>query len=120
LGFASKDVMYYEEEFRALGDTRIATDDGSAGLQGNVGNLLLAAEQTPAAVFACGNNGLLKTTAQLFEDLSDVQLSMEARMACGMGACYACVCHTKDDEQGTKSVKVCDEGPVFQARKVVI
>ncbi len=46
LGFASKDVMYYEEEFRALGDTRIATDDGSAGLQGNVGNLLLAAEQT--------------------------------------------------------------------------
>ncbi|MFB5496276.1 dihydroorotate dehydrogenase electron transfer subunit [Enterococcus casseliflavus] len=120
LGFASKDVMYYEEEFRALGDTRIATDDGSAGLQGNVGNLLLAAEQTPAAVFACGNNGLLKTTAQLFEDLPDVQLSMEARMACGMGACYACVCHTKDDEQGTKSVKVCDEGPVFQARKVVI
>ncbi|WP_461203479.1 dihydroorotate dehydrogenase electron transfer subunit [Enterococcus sp. N342-3-1-2] len=120
LGFASKDVMYYEAEFKALGDTRIATDDGSYGVQGNVGNVLMAAAQTPAAVFACGNNGLLKTVAQLYEALDDVQLSMEARIACGMGACYACVCHTKEDETGVKSVKVCDEGPVFQARKVVI
>lgn len=120
LGFASAEVMYYEDEFKQLGETRIATDDGSYGLHGNVGNLLLAAAQTPAAVFACGNNGLLKTVAQLYADLDDVQLSMEARMACGMGACYACVCHTKDDENGVKSVKVCDEGPVFQARKVVI
>ncbi|XUB36469.1 dihydroorotate dehydrogenase electron transfer subunit [Enterococcus sp. DIV0876] len=120
LGFASAEVMYYEEEFKQLGDTRIATDDGSYGIHGNVGNLLMAAAQKPAAVFACGNNGLLKTVAQLFDELDDVQLSMEARMACGMGACYACVCHTKDDEHGVKSVKVCDEGPVFQARKVVI
>jgi dihydroorotate dehydrogenase electron transfer subunit len=120
LGFASSEVMYYEDEFQELGDTRIATDDGTYGIQGNVGNLLLAAEVQPAAVFACGSNGLLKTVEQLYRTHTNVQLSLESRMACGIGACYACVCHKADDPTGTKSVKVCDEGPVFQAGEVVI
>lgn len=121
LGYASQEVKYYEEEFRKLGDTRIATDDGSYGVHGNVGNLLLAvSNETPAAVFACGNRGMLKTVEQLFKEHPNAQLSMEARMACGVGACYACVCHLQDDETGTKSVKVCDEGPIFPVGKVVL
>lgn len=121
LGFASAEVMYYQEEFMALGECRFATDDGSYGIQGNVGNLLLAAQDvTPAAVFACGNKGMLKTVDQLYQQHPNAQLSFESRMACGVGACYACVCHLQDDETGQKSVKVCDEGPVFPAGKVVI
>ncbi|MEG2601704.1 MAG: dihydroorotate dehydrogenase electron transfer subunit, partial [Carnobacterium sp.] len=46
--------------------------------------------------------------------------SLEARMACGMGACYACVCHKKDDPTGATSMKVCDEGPVFKVGEVVL
>ncbi|MGG5316271.1 dihydroorotate dehydrogenase electron transfer subunit [Enterococcus sp. AZ072] len=117
LGFASKEFVYYAEEFQALGDTRFSTDDGSFGLQGNVGNLLLATQEKPTAVFACGNNGLLKTVEQLYGEVGNVQLSLESRMACGMGACYACVCHVADEP--SKSVKVCDDGPVFQAGEVV-
>lgn len=120
LGFASKEVVYYEEEFRDLGETRVATDDGTHGLHGNVGNLLMGTEETPAAVFACGSNGLLKTVEQLFSTHQNVQLSLESRMACGIGACYACVCHKPEDETGTKSVKVCDEGPIFKVGEVVI
>ncbi|MHC5217404.1 dihydroorotate dehydrogenase electron transfer subunit [Enterococcus sp. LJL128] len=122
LGYASKEVAYFQDEFMALGDTRFATDDGSFGIQGNVGNLLMTAleDEAPAAVFACGANGMLKTVAQLFSDNPNVFLSLEQRMACGMGACYACVCHVPDDETGTKSVKVCDEGPIFRAREVVL
>lgn len=120
LGFASQEVMYYEEEFLKLGDTRIATDDGTYGLHGNVGNLLLAAKDKPAAIFACGSNGLLKTVEQLFAGHPNVQLSLESRMACGVGACYACVCHVPGDETGTKSLKVCDEGPIFQAGEVIL
>lgn len=120
LGFASKEVMYYEEEFQALGETRIATDDGTYGIHGNVGNLLLSTHKTPKAVFACGANGLLKTVEQLFVNHPNVQLSLESRMACGVGACYACVCHKPDDDTGTKSVKVCDEGPIFKAGEVVL
>lgn len=119
LGFASKEVIYYAAEFQALGKTRFATDDGTFGLQGNVGNLLLAEKQQPDAIFACGNNGLLKTVEQLYPQLDNIQLSLESRMACGMGACYACVVHLADDETGLKSAKVCEDGPVFKAGKVV-
>ncbi|MDK4350980.1 dihydroorotate dehydrogenase electron transfer subunit [Enterococcus thailandicus] len=119
LGFASADVMYYEEKFQQLGETKIATDDGSAGVQGNVGNLLLAEEnKKPDAVFACGANGMLKAVEHFFHDHPNVQLSLESRMACGIGACYACVCHKAEDE--TKSVKVCDEGPIFKAGEVIL
>lgn len=118
LGYASKDVMYYEKEFKALGETQIATDDGSYSIKGHVGTLLAQQEVMPAAVFACGSNGLLKTVEARFAELSNVQLSLEARMACGTGACYACVCHVPEDE--TKSVKVCDQGPVFTSGEVII
>lgn len=120
LGFASKEVIYYEEEFKKLGETRIATDDGTYGIHGNVGNLLLSTHKKPKAVFACGANGLLKTVEQFFIDHPNVQLSLESRMACGIGACYACVCHKPEDETGTKSVKVCDEGPIFKIGEVVL
>lgn len=122
LGYASKEVMYYQEEFEGLAETRFATDDGSFAHHGHVGHLLEEAVQTitPAAVFACGANGMLKAVESQFEEHPNVQLSLEARMACGMGACYACVCHVKDDETGNKSVKVCDEGPIFKAGEVVL
>ena len=121
LGFASEEVMYYEEEFCALGDTYIATDDGSYGVHGHVGHLLAEINQQPDAVFSCGANGMLRAVEQRYlGNVSNVQLSLEARMACGMGACYACVCHLQEDESGQKSVKVCDEGPIFPAGKVVL
>ena len=117
LGFGTQEVVYYADEFQALGETRFSTDDGTLGIQGNVGNLLLAEERQPDAVFACGNNGLLKTVEQLYSEVANVQLSLESRMACGMGACYACVCHVPEDEN--KSVKVCEDGPVFQAGEII-
>ena len=122
LGYASKEVAYFQEEFIALGDTRFATDDGSLGVHGNVGNLLIdtIGTEKPNAIYACGANGMLKTVAQLFNDNPNVFLSLEQRMACGMGACYACVCHVADDDTGTKSLKVCDEGPIFRANEVVL
>jgi len=117
LGFGSQEVVYYADEFQSLGETRFSTDDGTFGIQGNVGNLLMAESAKPNAVFACGNNGLLKTVEQLYTEVANVQLSLESRMACGMGACYACVCHVPEDEN--KSVKVCEDGPVFQAGEVI-
>lgn len=120
LGFATQEVMYYTEKFQELGETRIATDDGTYGVYGNVGNLLLGTKEKPKAVFACGANGMLRMVEQLYPEHKNVQLSLESRMACGIGACYACVCHKADDETGTKSVKVCDEGPIFKAGEVIL
>lgn len=121
-GFASQRVMYDKELFEELGVCHWATDDGSFGTKGHVGMLLeqVASETTPAAVFACGNHGLLKAVDEKYRNHPNAQLSHEARMACGIGACYGCVCHVTGDETGEKSVKVCDEGPVFPAGKVVL
>ena len=83
----------------ALGETHFATDDGSFGAHGNVGRLLseaLAKGRIPDAVYACGANGMLKAIDSLFPTHPHVYLSLEERMACGIGACYACVCHKKE------------------------
>ena len=123
LGYASKEVAYYQQEFMALGETHFATDDGSFGAHGNVGRLLseaLAKGRIPDAVYACGANGMLKALDSLFPTHPHVYLSIEERMACGIGACYACVCHKKGDTTGAKSVKVCDEGPIFKASEVIL
>ncbi|MFT4148488.1 MAG: dihydroorotate dehydrogenase electron transfer subunit [Micrococcaceae bacterium] len=120
-GFTSKAVKYYENEFAALGEVKIATDDGSYGFKGNVGQLVALEPDSPTAVFACGNEGLLRAVeTQFLGKVPNVQLSLEARMACGIGTCYACVCHLSDDPTGVKSVKICDDGPVFQAGQVVL
>lgn len=118
LGYMSEKDVYYAEAFEKLGKSHFSTDDGTFGVEGNVGNLLLATEKQPDAVFACGPNGLLKAVAQIFPTVENVQLSLESRMACGMGACYACVCHVPDEP--TKSLKVCEDGPVFKAGEVVL
>ena len=47
-------------------------------------------------------------------------LSLEERMGCGIGACFACVCHTGDDKDGTSYKKVCSDGPVFRAGEVIL
>lgn len=120
LGYASKEVAYFQEEFMTLGQTFFATDDGSLGVKGTVGDLLVTelSKQKPDVVYACGATGMLKTVKTIFEPITpNVFLSMEQRMACGMGACYACVCHVPNKNT---SVKVCDEGPVFNASEVIL
>jgi dihydroorotate dehydrogenase electron transfer subunit len=123
IGFASDNVSFYKDEFQALGETRFSTDDGSFGLHGHVGMLIdeaLANGETFDAVYACGANGLLNAVDEKFKTHPHAYISMEARMACGMGACYACVVHVQGDETGTQSLKVCDQGPVFETGKVVL
>jgi dihydroorotate dehydrogenase electron transfer subunit len=109
LGFANKDDIYYEEAFRQLGEVILCTDDGSAGLKGHVG---VALDQVqPQAVFACGPTPLLRLVQSTFDQLEHVYLSLEERMACGIGACYGCDTKRKDK-------RVCTGGPVFQREEV--
>ncbi|MGY3765094.1 dihydroorotate dehydrogenase electron transfer subunit [Vagococcus vulneris] len=121
LGFAKKSVSFYDTEFKNLGTVMLATDDGSCGKKGHVGHLIDEAKKVyglPKAVYACGPSPLLRSVEGAFEELEHVYLSMEEIMACGVGACYACVCKSKKDP--TKNKKVCDEGPVFKTGEVII
>lgn len=117
LGFATKEAIFYEEEFKKLGELHLTTDDGSYGVKGNVLDVVKTLSVTPDAVYACGPNGLLKAVDTLFETHPRAYLSLESRMACGIGACYGCVVQEKQNPE--KSKKVCDEGPVFPTGEVL-
>lgn len=112
LGFGSETMMYYVDKFKALGTVHLTTDDGSVGLRGHVGNVLDDLGQFDA-VYACGPIPLLYYVQKKYENLEKVYVSLEERMACGIGACYAC--DTKD-----KKYRVCHDGPVFKAKEVTI
>lgn len=111
LGFQSEDVVFYEEEFSALGDTHIVTVDGSKGTAGFVTNVMAELGQDFATFYSCGPMPMLKAVQEMYGEKKGF-LSFEQRMGCGIGACFACVCKTTE-ETDASYIKVCSDGPVF-------
>lgn len=118
LGFQTSTAVFYEEEFRALGDLYITTDDGSYGYQGLVTDILAKIETPVDLYFTCGPKPMLKAITN--ELTIPGYMSLEERMGCGIGACFACVCEAADtkDEKGYR--KICQDGPVFPVEEVVL
>jgi dihydroorotate dehydrogenase electron transfer subunit len=106
LGFNTKDEVFYEEEFRALGcEVVVTTVDGSHGVKGFVTNAL---DGQQSYYYTCGPLPMIKALLQAAGTNGEV--SMEERMGCGFGACMGCTIQTTI---GPK--RVCKEGPVFDA-----
>jgi dihydroorotate dehydrogenase electron transfer subunit len=119
LGFRSKANVILADEFE---NVTVCTDDGSFGYHGNISqsleNLLKTGEYE--AVFACGPKPMLKAVVSLAEKYSiPCEVSLEERMACGVGACLGCACKTVKDGKEIYS-HVCKDGPVFDGKAVVI
>lgn len=119
LGFESDDVVFYEKEFAALGETHIATVDGSNGTKGFVTNVMSGLTDDFAAFYSCGPMPMLDAVQKAYAGKKGF-LSFEQRMGCGIGACFACVCHTNENHTDKSYVKVCSDGPVFKAGVVQI
>ncbi|WP_141431251.1 dihydroorotate dehydrogenase electron transfer subunit [Bacillus sp. 03113] len=119
LGFQTKSAVFYEEEFAALGETYIATVDGTYGTKGFVTDVINQNEIDFHILYSCGPTLMLKALEASYGH-KKVYLSLEERMGCGIGACFACVCHTGDDPNGFTYKKVCSDGPVFKAGEVVL
>ena len=128
LGAATKDDLFYVDEFRALGaEVIIATDDGSEGVHGFVTDAVSMMQATPADnqqpttdnqqklddfdyVYCCGPTPMMKAVYRLCEEKGKSgQFSLEERMGCGFGACVGCSIETKDGHK-----RVCKDGPVFR------
>lgn len=117
-----------ESEFREIGARvmTVCTDDGSAGERGLVTEMLEAGiregcvPREDVRLYACGPKGMLRATAEVAVQYGlDCRISLEERMACGVGACYSCTVSVRQPD-GTESKKrVCREGPVFDAREIV-
>ena len=105
LGFNTKDEIFYEEEFRALGaDVTVTTVDGSYGVKGFVTDAM--AENSYTYVYTCGPEPMLKAIYRA--SLTSGQFSFEERMGCGFGACMGCSCKTL-----TGYKRICKDGPIM-------
>lgn len=111
LGFDTKASIFYEDAFRELGETIITTVDGTYGEKGFVTGPL--AQVDADVLFSCGPEPMLKAVAA--SHIEERYISIENRMGCGIGACFACVCQASDGY-----VKVCSDGPVFRAEEVTL
>ncbi len=118
LGFRSGSFL--REDFENTGaNVYIASDDGSAGFKGNVVGLMESAGVQGDVIYSCGPRIMLKAVAEYAEKRGiKAYVSMEERMACGIGACVGCTLKIKDGN-GISNKKVCKDGPVFDSREVV-
>lgn len=114
LGANDADSVFYVDEFKTLGcDVYVATMDGSLGTKGTALDAIKENNVTCNFVLSCGPLPMLKA---INEQYSEGYISLEARMACGLGACMGCV--VKDVEG--HSLRVCKDGPVFEMGKVAL
>ena len=118
-----KDELFLNEEFEKYGTVTIATEDGSCGTKGNVLDAVKAHNIKGDVIYACGPMPMLRAIkAYALENNIECYISLEEKMACGIGACLACVCKSKDIDDHSKvhNKRVCKEGPVFNAKEVEI
>lgn len=109
------------DEFKEQGESFVATEDGSVGTKGNVLDAIRENHLDADVIYACGPTPMLRALKAYTEEQNmTCYVSMEERMACGIGACLACVCNSteKDAHSNVKNKRICKEGPVFNAKEV--
>ncbi len=114
---------FLREEFEKNGELYISTEDGSAGVKGNVLDAVREYGLEADIIYACGPTPMLRAIkAYAQEHDIECYISLEERMACGIGACLGCVCQTreKDAHSNVNNKRICKDGPVFLATEVEI
>lgn len=114
---------FLKEEFEKNGTLYISTEDGSVGTKGNVMDAIRENELTADIIYACGPTPMLRAIKAYAEEKGiTCYLSLEERMACGIGACLACVCKSKevDHHSNVHNKRICKDGPVFLSTEVEI
>ena len=111
LGFNTKDEIFYEQEFKALGaQVALTTVDGSYGTRGFVTDAMKDTEYS--YFYTCGPEPMLKAIYSASK--TSGQFSFEERMGCGFGACMGCSCHTV-----TGYKRICKDGPVLEKEEIL-
>lgn len=113
--------LFLKEQFEDYGQVEIATDNGAVGVHGTVVDVLEQKQITGDVIYACGPKPMLAAVKRYaMEHDIKCYVSMEERMACGIGACLGCVCQTKQEDAHSHvhNTRVCKDGPVFLAEEV--
>ncbi len=120
LGYRNAD-MFLKDDFDQVITTEVATEDGSVGTKGTVIDAIRACGLDAEVIYTCGPTPMLRAIKAYAQEKGiTCYLSMEERMACGIGACLACVCKTKekDHHSNVNNKRICKDGPVFLAEEV--
>lgn len=120
-GKTDRDILCVEDFKKINARIYIATEDGSLGFKGTVVDLFLSfgksiSQKDNPHIFACGPMEMLKEIANRSKFKDHFQMSLEARMGCGFGACWGCVVKTKHSPSPYQ--RVCKEGPVFNLKDI--
>lgn len=119
LGYRSE--TFLTEEFQKYGMVYVATEDGSTGTKGTVLDAIRENALHADIIYACGPTPMLRAIKEYAaEHGMEAQISLEEKMACGIGACLACVCKSKEKDEHTNvnNKRICKDGPVFEAQEV--
>lgn len=114
---------FLREQFEENGTVFISTEDGSVGTKGNVMHAIAENALTADIIYACGPTPMLRAIKNYAEENGiECYISLEERMACGIGACLACVCKSKekDHHSNVHNKRICKDGPVFLSTEVEI
>lgn len=114
---------FLKEDFEKYGELHIATEDGSVGTCGNVIDAIMKEGLSADIIYACGPMPMLRAIKKYAKGKGiKAYISLEERMACGVGACLGCVCKTtkKDHHSNVNNARICTDGPVFEAAEVDI
>ncbi len=119
-GFRNKSAIILSEDFEKAGCSLIiTTDDGSFGIHGFVTQPLEEIIDSADMICACGPTPMLRNISKLAKEHNvPCQVSLEQRMACGIGACLGCAVAINDGNGGTVYKHVCKDGPVFSGEEV--
>lgn len=118
-----RDELFLDTELSNAGQLFVSSDNGAFGTKGNVMDAIKANNIKPEVIYACGPMIMLKALKEYAaENNIPAYISLEERIACGVGACLGCVCKTveKDHHTHVNNTRVCTEGPVFEAKEVDI
>ena len=119
-GYRNQD-LFLKEELESAGTLFIATEDGSVGTKGNVVDAIRENQIEADMMFACGPKPMLRALKNYtIKKGIPCWISMEEKMACGVGACLACVCQSKDVDSHSHvhNKRICKDGPVFLSTEV--
>ena len=114
---------FLKEQFDANGSVYISTEDGSVGTKGNVMDAIRENGLSADIIYACGPTPMLRAIKNYAEENGiECYISLEEKMACGIGACLACVCKSKEKDHHTNvnNKRICKDGPVFLSTEVEI
>ncbi|MFA4906380.1 MAG: dihydroorotate dehydrogenase electron transfer subunit [Candidatus Margulisiibacteriota bacterium] len=124
IGAKTHEQVIGEDDFRQMGcQVIVATEDGSVGSKGLITDLLIhfidtqlsALDAPRSTIYSCGPHAMLKVIAEIAQQKKiEAQVSLEAWMACGLGACKGCAIETNN---GYKMV--CEDGPVFDCKEII-